>query len=391
MKILLLGVGLQGKAALHHLVKSSAVTHVIAADTNYDDLVAYVEKLNTNKVVPIRLDVRDGVQVAKQMQLVQAVIVLLPQQFRLAMAKLAIANKIHFIETSYTMPEYKDLDKLAKEKNITLLPECGLDPGIDLVLTGRAVHEFDEVHELYTYGTGVPEPEAALNPLKYKISWTFAGVLSAYQRPSRLMKNGQVIELTPSEMFDAANIHTIDMEGLGPMEAYYNGDAVKYLDILQIKDTVTNTGRYTLRWPGHSAFWKIMVELGFLQEKPITVGGQEVPPREFVHNLLLPQLQYKDNERDVAAIRIEVTGMKNDLRKRVIYQIVDRRDLNTGLLAMQRTVGYTTSIGAQMILNGQIQKHGLLTPTRDIPSDIFIEELKKNNIIVQRKEFDLDN
>jgi len=390
MKILLLGVGLQGKAALYHLVNSSAVTKVIAADANYDDLSTYVETLKTDKVTPIELDVRDRAQVAKQMQLVQAVIALLPQQFRLDVAKLAVENNIHFIETSYTMPEYGELDKLAKEKNITLLPECGLDPGIDLVLAGRAVREFDEVHELLSYGTGVPELEAADNPIKYKISWTFAGVLSAYQRPSRLMKNGQIIELTPSEMFDAANLHTVDMAGLGNMEAYYNGDAVKYLDILGIKDTVTDTGRYTLRWPGHSAFWKTMVELGFLREDPVKVNGQEVSPRQFVHNLLLPQLQYQENERDVAAIRIEATGLKNGKRKRVIYQMIDRRDLGTGLLAMQRTVGYTTSIGAQMILNGQIQKRGVLTPTHDIPSDIFIEELKKNNINVQRQEFDLE-
>jgi saccharopine dehydrogenase-like NADP-dependent oxidoreductase len=191
-------------------------------------------------------------------------------------------------------------------------------------------------------------------------------------------------------MFDPLNIHIKDVEGLGSMEAYYNGDAVKYLDVLQIKDTVTNTGRYSLRWPGHSAFWKIMVELGFLRTDLIKIGEQEVSPRQFVHDLLLPQLQYKDNERDIAAIRIEVTGLKNGQRKCIIYQMIDHRDLNTGLLAMQRTVGYTTSICAQMILNEQIQKRGLLTPTRDIPSDIFIEELKKVNINIQRQELILE-
>lgn len=390
MKILLLGVGLQGKAALHHLVNSSAVTQVIAADKNFDDLITYIDTLKTNKVTPVNLDVRDGEQVEKQMQLVHAVIGLLPQQFRLEIAKLAIENNIHFIETSYTMPEYAKLDKPAKEKNIALLPECGLDPGIDLVLAGHAIREFDEVYELHAYGTGVPEPEAANNPLKYKISWTFAGVLNAYNRPARFLKNGQVVDLSPREMFDPANIHTLDVDGLGRMEAYYNGDAVKYLDILQIKDTVTNTGRYSLRWPGHSAFWKSMVELGFLENDLIKVGEQEVSPRQFVHDLLLPQLQYKGNERDVAAIRIEVTGLRNGQRKRIIYQMIDHRDLNTGLLAMQRTVGYTTSICAQMILNGQIQNRGLLTPTHDIPSDIFIDELKKVNINVQRQELILD-
>ena len=68
--------------------------------------------------------------------------------------------------------------------------------------------------------------------------------------------------------------------------------------------------------------------------------------------------------------------------------MIDRRDLETGLLAMQRTVGYTASIGAQMILSGQITKRGLLTPTRDIPSDMLIEELGKREITIQRTESD---
>lgn len=388
MNILLLGVGLQGKAALHDLANSAAVSQVIAADTNYEDLLNFVTTLKTDKVTPVHVDVLDHNQVVEQMQKVQAVIVLLPQQFRLDMARLAIENGVHYVETSYALPEYIELGENAEARGITLLPECGLDPGIDLVLVGRAIREFDEVHELHAYGTGVPEPEAANNPIQYKISWTFAGVLSAYQRPARMLRGGKIVELTPSEMFDASYIHKVDMEGLGTMEAYYNGDAVKYLDILQIGDTVTDTGRYSMRWPGHSAFWKKMVDLGFLKEEPITVGDKEISPRQFTHDLLSPQLQYLPTERDVAGIRIEVIGLKNGQRKRVIYQMIDRRDLETGLLAMQRTVGYTASIGAQMVLNGQITKRGLLTPTRDIPSDIFIEELGNRGIKIQRTESD---
>jgi len=388
VKILLLGVGLQGKAALHDLVNSPGITQIIAADANYEGLAAYVKSLKTDKVIPVQLDVRDQKQVAEQMKQVQAVISLLPKQFRLDAARQAIENNIHFIETSYALPEYIELGKEAEARGLTILPECGLDPGIDLVLAGRAVREFEEVHELHAYGTGVPEPEAANTPIKYKISWTFAGVLSAYQRPARMLKNGKIIDLTPSEMFDAPYVHTVDVEGLGTMEAYYNGDAVKFLDILQIADTVTDTGRYSLRWPGHTAFWKKMVDLGFLKEEAILVDGKEVSPLQFVHDLLVPQLQYSPTERDVAGIRIEVVGLKNGQRKRIIYQMIDRRDLDTGLLAMQRTVGYSASIGAQMVLNGQITKRGLLSPTRDVPSDIFIAELEKRGIHIQRTEND---
>jgi len=386
MKILLLGVGMQGKAALHDLVNSSDVAQVIAADVNYADLQHHVAQLDSKKVTAINLDVRDDGAVIKQMRQVQAVIILLPQEFRLNLVKLAIESGIHLIETSYSLPEYADLGLAAKARDVAILPEFGLDPGIDLVLAARAIQEFDQVHALHVYGTGVPEPKAADTPIKYKISWTFAGVLSAYQRPARLLKDGQIVTLSPSEMFDPSNIHMVEMPDLGPMEAYYNGDAVKYLDIFQIKDTTTDTGRYSMRWPGHAEFWKKMVDLGFLAEEPLNVGGQKVSPRQFVHDLLSPQLGYRRDERDVAAIRVVVEGLVNGGSKRMIYQMIDRRDLDTGLMAMQRTVGYTASIGAQMLLRGDIKQRGLLTPTRDIPYNIFIAELKKRGIQIQVQE-----
>ena len=386
MKILLLGVGMQGKAALQDLAVSPDITQVIAADVNDADLQRYVNQLESTKVTAVKLDVRDEDAVIKLMKQVHAVIILLPQEFRINLVKLAIACGIHLIETSYSLPEYDALGLTAKERDVAILPEFGLDPGIDLVLAGRAIQQFDQVHALHVYGTGVPEPKAADTPIKYKISWTFAGVLSAYQRPVKMLKNGHIVNLSASEMFESSNIHMVEMDGLGLMEAYYNGDAVKYLDIFKIRESTQNTGRYSLRWPGHAEFWKKMVDLGFLAEQPVMVGGQEVSPRQFVHDLLSPQLQYRDDERDVAAIRIVVEGVMDGQSKRIIYQMIDRRDLDTGLMAMQRTVGYTASIGAQMILRGDIKKRGLLTPTSDVPSDIFIAELEKRGIQIQVQE-----
>ena len=388
MKILLLGVGLQGKAALQHLATSPEVTQVIAADANYSGLKNYVAQLASDKITPVELDVRDEAAVSEQMKKVDAVIVLLPQGFRVQMLALAIENRIHFVETSYALPEYAELGQRAAENGITILPECGLDPGIDLVLAGQAIRELDVVHELHAYGTGVPEPKAANTPINYKVSWTFAGVLSAYQRPAKMLKDGKVINLTPSQMFSPEHMHTVNLDTVGEMEAYYNGDAVKYLDVFGIRETTVSTGRYSLRYPGHAAFWKKMVDLGFLSEEPVTVGGQQVSPRQFVHDLIEPQIQYAPNERDVAGIRIDVKGMKDGRCKRIVYQMIDRRDLESGLLAMQRTVGYTASIGAQMILRGDIQKRGLLTPTRDIPVEKFMDELQKRKIVITREESD---
>lgn len=386
MKILLLGLGLQGKAALHDLVSSPSVEHVIVGDMNKAALESYINTLDMEIVTPVHLDVGDESLVASLMRSVDAVIILLTPAQRLPMARLAVAQGIHFVETSYALPEYTVLGAEAAAKNVALLPEFGFDPGIDLVIAGQAVREFDEVIELHTYGSGVPEPESADNPLKYKISWTFAGVLSSYQRPARYLQGGEIVDLSSADIFTPDHVHEVDIEGVGRMEAYPNGDAVRFLKILGIQGTVKDAGRYSMRWPGHNSFWEKMVRLGFLDETPIQLGDELVSPRRFTHDLLVPQLQYQEGERDMAILRVDARGIKGGLRKRVLYHIVDRRDLGTGLLAMQRTVGFTASIGTQMILRGDIQGRGLLSPITDVPADIFFEELRQRGILIQREE-----
>jgi saccharopine dehydrogenase-like NADP-dependent oxidoreductase len=388
MQILLLGLGYQGKAALYDLVHSPDVKSVVVVDINEAGLKATVEGLATDKVTPVHLDVREEDRVSDLMKSAQAVIILLGPAFRLPLARLAISQGVHFIETSYTLPEYLELGVLAKENNLAILPECGLDPGIDLLMAASAVAEFDEVHEFHSYGGGIPIPEDAHNPLKYKISWTFAGVLAGYQQQGMLWVNGKPQPVSANEIFNPDNVHHVSVEGLGDLEAYPNGDVVKYLEILNLKDTVKNAGRYSMRWPGHTAFWKKMSDLGFLNIAPINVAGEQVSPRQFLNDLLEPQLQYSDGERDAAIVRVDVTGLKDGQTKRVIYEVVDYRDLETGFLAMQRTVGFTASIGAQMIVRGDIQKRGLLSPITDVPADLFFAELRQRGILVQRNEMD---
>ena len=48
------------------------------------------------------------------------------------------------------------------------------------------------VTDLLSYGGGIPIPEAADNPIRYKISWTFEGVLESYCREGRVIREGEV-------------------------------------------------------------------------------------------------------------------------------------------------------------------------------------------------------
>jgi lysine 6-dehydrogenase len=390
MKILLLGVGLQGKAALFDLVQSPAVTTIIAADSNGADLQATVAGLDSEKIIPVEVDARNERQVGQLMTDADAVVHLLPAAFGEPMARLAVKHGCHFVDASYSLPAYGELHDEAVAKGVAILPEFGLDPGIDLVLVAQALGELDEVWELHSYGAGVPEAAAANNLLQYKIAWNFAGVLSSYIRPARLIQKGRAVDIPGNDLFDAANIHRVKVTGLGELEAYPNGDAVKYVEMLGLEEQIKEAGRYSMRWPGHSTFWHMLVNLGFLNEEPIAVAGSKVSPRHFVHNLLRPQLQYGDDERDVAVVRLDAVGLKDGQRLRLSYQVIDWRERASGLLAMQRTVGYTASIGAQMILRGDISGRGLLSPLHNVPPDLLWQELEQRGISVQRQEQELD-
>ncbi len=386
MRVLLLGTGLQGKAALFDLVRSPHVTEILAGDADAPALEAYVRTLASPKVTPVPLDATDSARLRRLMEEVDVAIELLPARFHLPVAQAAVEAGAHLVNASYASPELRRLDPLAQAAGVTILPECGLDPGIDLVLAGQVARELDEIHEFYSYGSGIPEAQAADNPLRYKISWTFEGVLRSYSRPARIVEEGRPVEVPAQAIFAPEHVHTLTVEGVGTLEAYPNGDVTGYLEAMGVAGSVRRAARYTARWPGHSAFWRVMAQLGFLADEPVDVEGALVHPRAFLRSLLEPQLQYREDERDLVFLRVEARGLKDGRPLRVVYQVVDWRDLETGMLAMQRTVGFSASIGAQMIGRGEIRKRGVLSPVTDLPGRAFLAKLAERGIRVQRWE-----
>jgi saccharopine dehydrogenase-like NADP-dependent oxidoreductase len=123
-----------------------------------------------------------------------------------------------------------------------------------------------------------------------------------------------------------------------------------------------------------------MSKLGLLDDTAPAEGGPS--PREFLRRHLEPRLQYADDERDMVLLRVEVAGSKDGVRLARRWDLVDYRDHATGLLAMNRTVGYPASIVAEMILDGQITRRGVGSPVRDVPPEPFFRALAERGITI---------
>ncbi|MBC2704442.1 saccharopine dehydrogenase C-terminal domain-containing protein [Desulfobacula sp.] len=385
MKILVLGgCGIQGRTALCDLASDSHVSQIICADIRFDELSKISDFMDMEKITTARIDAQNRSDLLNLYKKVDVVIDLLPKDFKTHVNEAALEAKVPVVNTNY-MYDTKVLDKAAKEAGIAIMPECGLDPGIDLVIYGDAQTRFDSLSSIKSYCGGFPERKACTNPMNYKLSWIWRGVLSSTMRDGRIIKDRQIIAIPSARQHDESFVHEIEFPDLGTLEAIPNGDAVFFTDRMGLTKTIVNTGRYSLRWPGWSAFWRPLKALGFLSEDPVKGLDGTVSPMDFMDKHLGPQLAYQDDEKDLVAMINIFEGIKDNKKIRFTSSMLIERDLETGIMAMSKGVGYTAAIAARMIVRGDIKEKGVLSPMNHIPVEKFMNELKKRGIQIKEE------
>lgn len=383
MKVLVLGCGMQGRAVIFDLLKSDLIKEIVGADMVEPPLDPSIYS-HLDKFSFVKIDGNDRADLSEKMNCGADIILdMLPRELTRTVTELAVEHGVHLVNANYGR-ELEDLHEKAAEKGISIMPEMGFDPGIDLVIAGEAVRQFDEVHELHSYGGGLPEAAAIDNPLKYKITWTFAGVLDSTNQDARMMKDGEVTDISAQDIYKEENIHTVDIPGVGTIDAIYNRDALVFAKKFGIENTVKSTGRYTLRWPGYAPIIHTWMKFGMLSKEPLNWLPDNMSPQDYLCKFLEPQLQLGEQERDVCILRVDVKGIRNGKSERQLYHVIDYRDLETGFTAMNRTVGFPASIAAIMILKGEISEKGLLSPIHHMPFEIFKKKLEKRGIFVKK-------
>jgi lysine 6-dehydrogenase len=231
MKVLVLGgCGIQGRTAIHDLARNDQVSEVICADAVTSGLERISRFTDMAKVVQVPLDATNLQALVDLFKQADVAIDLLPRHYTEPVCQAAIRTGVSVVNTNYGYP-IRGLDAQAQEAGVAIMPECGLDPGIDLVLYGQAKRRFDELHVINSYCGGFPEAAACDNPLNYKVSWTWEGVLTSTKREARFIHNGTVVDIPPQEQHESDLIHSLDFPGLGKLEALPNGNALFFTDL----------------------------------------------------------------------------------------------------------------------------------------------------------------
>jgi len=378
MRMLVLGAGLQGSACAYDLLQDKEVTEVRLADLHVGHLPEFLAPFSGPRLLPTPLDVRDHEAVLGVMRECDAVMSAIPYYLNYDMARLAVEAGVHFCDlggNTEIVFKQKELDGAARKKNITIVPDCGLAPGMVNILAQYGIEKLDAVQSVKIFVGGLPQqPEP---PLNYMLVYSLEGALDYYTTLSWVLRNGkrtQVKALSEREpvTFDFAELEAFHTAGgLSTMAFRYEGK----IPTMEYK---------TLRYPGHAKLMEDIRALGLLENAPIDVKGLKVIPRDVFIAAVQPKLT-KPKGRDLVALRVVVSGMKDGRPATCSFELVDRYDEKHGISAMMRTTGYSLSITGLMQVRGQVKPAGVHTPDECIPPAQYVSELEKRGIQIKER------
>jgi lysine 6-dehydrogenase len=378
MKLLVLGAGLQGCACAYDLLQNPAVTTVTLADVRLDKLPPFLQGDWGGRLHTVKLDVTDSAAVAQTFRGQAAVMSAIPYYYNGPMAKAAIESGSHFSDlggNTEIVLEQKKLHGEALAKGISVIPDCGLAPGMVNILAAEGIRRLDQAEKVKIFVGGLPQsPEP---PLNYQIVYSLEGALDYYTTPSWVLRGGR-----PVQVDALSEVEPVEFPSpVGMLEAFHTGGGISTLpfayqgkiDIMEYK---------TLRYPGHAAVIRPIRDLGLLGNEPIDVKGKKVVPRDVfiaaVHSRL-----YKPEGRDLVALQVQATGKKGGKPHSVTFRLIDYYDAKHGISAMMRTTGYSLSITGQMQVGGRVKARGVHTPDEAIPFDAYVSELGKRGIRIE--------
>ncbi len=372
--MLVLGAGLQGSACAYDLLQQADVTEVRLADKSVDHLPEFLNPYVGGKLKTMALDVTDKAAVRTVMDGVTAVMCAVPYYFNMPMTEAAIEAGAHFSDlggNTEIVFQQKTLEAKAKAAGVTVIPDCGLAPGMVNILAQLGIARCDTVDTVKIFVGGLPQnPEP---PLNYQIVYSLEGVLDYYTTLSWVIRNGkrhQVKALSEREPVTFADI--------GELEAFHTAGGLSTIGF-RYEGQIPTMEYKTLRYPGHAHIMEAIRDLGLLALEPVDVKGTKVSPRDVAIAAMGPLLR-KAGGRDLVALRVLVSGTKGGKPVTHVFELVDRYDEKTGITAMMRTTGFSLAITGMMQARGAVKPAGVHTSDECMPGEVYVAELAKRGI-----------
>jgi len=363
LKVIVLGSGKIGSVMGLDFSKRGA--EITLSDIDISRAKKAADAINAESV---RFDTSDHGSMVKTLKEYDLVLGALPGDYGFDALKAVVDSRKNMVDVSFTPEDPTALSETAKKAGVTIVPDCGVAPGLSNMLVGYGSSKLDRVEEAKIMVGGIPEKEVP--PLGYTVTWSADGLIDEYIRDVSIIKDGKMTQVPA-----LSGLENIEFPGVGTLESFYT-DGLRTL--VQSFPETKNLYEKTLRYPGHVEKVKLLRELGFFGEEPVTVLGAEVMPklvsaRIFEKSLTMPDVG------DLLAMMIEVSGVKAGEKKGFRYHVLEYHDHESGVSAMARTTAYTASIVAGILVDGGIKMKGVIPMERLGADHRFVDKVFKEH------------
>ncbi len=428
-KVLILGAGMVVKPIVTYLLdKSFEVTVATRTKSKADAMIGGHKNGHS-----LAWTVEDEETLDKLIGQHDITVSLLPYAFHVMVAKKCIAHKKNMVTTSYVKPEMKALDQEAKDADILILNELGLDPGIDHMSAMRIIDNVHDkggkIREFYSLCGALPTPEACNNPFNYKFSWSPKGVVMASNNDGHYMRHKEDIYVEPIDLFKEP--FKVDFPDVGELEVYPNRDSFPYIELYGIPETDTMF-RGTFRHKGWCESLDAMKRLNLITNDrkdfsgksyadfvammigadnsenikqkaaeylniPVNsyamsaiewlglfsvenMGRGEDTAFEITSDVMIEKMKLDPEERDMVVMMHTFLAEYPDGKKEVIKsRMLDFGTLKTDT-AVARMVALPAAVGVEMLLEGKIHAKGVHIPVIPEIYNPVLDRLEDLNI-----------
>ena len=191
-KYCIIGTGRQGTAAAYDLLVHAEIEILTLLDCDQNSINECLKKIDSvSNGVKIQQFIIDFNKIDQLKLLLGSVDIFLssvPYKYNLMLTELAIETTCSMVDLGgHTGNVIKQLnfDNEAKKKGITIVPDCGMGPGMNVSMGLLAIEQLDEAHEVRIWDGGLPQNP--VRPWNYSLFFNIAGLTNdclLYTSPS---------------------------------------------------------------------------------------------------------------------------------------------------------------------------------------------------------------
>jgi len=381
MKITVIGAGAVGSAVAYDLVRREGITQVQVCDIRPVALQEIRERIRSPKLRTFQIDARNRHVLEPVIKGSECIISCVSPHLNPDLARLALDVGSHFCDlggNDEVVRQELALNKEAQEKNLWIVPNCGLAPGLVNILCMHGIEQFDEVScARLRVGT---LPLQKNPPFNFRLAFSAEKLLDDYTSPVTLILNGGLMEVEP-----LTGLECIEFSPpFGKLEAFYTAGGLSTLPY-DLVGHVRELDYKTIRYPGHAHQMQFVIALGLAEKRHIDVRTHLT-----YRDVLIRRMRQKlgGEFEDAVLMRVLICGMRGDKEYTLVYEMIDTYNQEQQLSAIKRCTGFPAAAIAYLIATRAVLGGGAAPPERIIPRDQFFELIQERGLQVKRRDIE---